>query len=222
MGISYQALAECVTSWLTYKYYTALKSVITEATLSVPITEYLNSNISSGSVEREKHHPNFRSRARGRPKSIDFVLKRGGGEGWIAAIETKYCPSDKKALVTDLLRMAYLRVGNGGCDRYILIAVKRTKKKQRLCLLYNSGGGREDLFDYFFGEGRCGSVVDLRVAPNTIHEYLSSFQRDYKMSDMCSVIVTEMVGSSKSTEFLTVVWRINRRQGAVMHNFLEK
>jgi hypothetical protein len=114
----FSQLTRAVVAWVTYKSLTGLAGLLTEASLSVPIVELL-SHKQKHRIKREVTHPGFFVGGIGRPKQIDFVIKRANGEGWLHVLETKKLPLSGQALVNDLLRLALLK--KKGVGRYLLV-----------------------------------------------------------------------------------------------------
>src|SRR5450759_3100826 len=86
----YKLLTRAVSSWLAYKHLTGLAGLLNEASLSVPIAEFLTHNTRYNIVGQE-NHPNFPGRGVGRKRQLDFVAKTAA-ESWVFVIETKSLP----------------------------------------------------------------------------------------------------------------------------------
>jgi hypothetical protein len=115
--IDLSEICGAVAYWLNYKNLTGLSGLFSEASLTVPIAEYLKTK-RVHSLMTEVNHPGY-SHSFGRPRQIDFVaLKRNGG--WSFAIEVKFFPTPIQQVVNDIGRLLVLN--KPGCEKFFVMA----------------------------------------------------------------------------------------------------
>jgi len=97
----FKLLTRAVSSWLAYKHLTGLAGLLNEASLSVPISEFLTHNATGYEILGQEKHSNFPDQDR----RLDFVAKR---KRWVFVIETKSLPFGRQEFIDDLSRLALL------------------------------------------------------------------------------------------------------------------
>src|SRR5690606_8684734 len=85
----------------------------------------------SGHLYREMNHPKFKTKSKGRPKQIDFVLKSRDQQLLDFGVECKWSgdhkPS-KQGIVDDVMRLECLRRPDGqtgSCSRFFILAGRK-------------------------------------------------------------------------------------------------
>jgi hypothetical protein len=136
-------LSSAVTYWLNYKKLTGLDDLFSEASLVVPIAEFLTTK-SVPKLRSEITHPTFKSRR------VDFVSYSKHGR-WTFVIEAKYLPSTPQSMVNDLARLLLLDKDN--CERFMVIGLPvepDVESKQAFTLMMNIGSKRVNMLRKFF------------------------------------------------------------------------
>jgi len=106
-------MARAIVAWLDFQIFCKGKAWLTEATLSQPLMEFLVSLFSAERIEPQWTIPQLRTKTRGRPKQVDFMVKTPEKEYAAVAIEAKWLVRglpQKQLLVDDILRLEMLRV----------------------------------------------------------------------------------------------------------------
>lgn len=233
----FKLLTRAVSSWLAYKHLTGMAGLLNEATLSVPVAEFLTHNTRYDIVGQEPH-PNFPGKGIGGGRRLDFVAKTAGG-GWVFVIETKTFPLVREGFVDDLLRLALLK--KPGTLRYFLVAgelpssdwrylkTARNKAKGQITgatrvpfrLLVNvKGSPRKDLVRLFLRDDYKAKTVDLKNISKVTRKYLKSFQKRYRQRTIPGRYVTTLKSYSRKNRFVAVIWEIKIKQGGSITSFL--
>jgi hypothetical protein len=208
-------------------HLTGLDGLLTEASLSVPIAEFLTRNTTlniSGEVGHP--NPNFVSKGVGRKRQLDFVAKDDRNK-WIFALETKSLPIDRQAFVDDILRLALL--GKPDVDRYLLVAgelsdrawkdLKSARKKAKgkitgatripVRLEVNvKGSTRKDLLRVFLGDSYSEKIVDLKKRSMLVRKYIASFQKRYNCNSIPKQYRTTLKSWNRKNRFIAMIWQI--------------
>jgi hypothetical protein len=223
MPTEQQELAEAVAAWLHYKSLTGLSGLLTEASMTLPIAEYLYSKHRS-EIHGEREHPLFAKGARGRPKQVDFVRLRRGDKTSFAAYECKFRTTNQELIVADICRLVCLaqcRDKIGSPERYFILSNKLRKGSRLLDTMSNTGeGSRFSFFGNLLLEGRKKSsfeansfkLLDLEPRQKEI------FQRFAKKNNVAlpSIIVSQLVGWAVTGDDACGIWRITQERGSVM------
>jgi hypothetical protein len=160
--IDVSKLFPAVAYWLNYKNLTGMNDLFSEASLTVPIAEYL-SRKHIHFLRSEVTHPTFRY-VKGRPRQIDFVGtdKR---DRWSFAIEAKFFPISFQEAMNDVGRLLVL--DKIGCEKLLMIAGPRGEDGFKINMIINHRRTNEPLpKDYDFGDlsqlvGTADIVADL-------------------------------------------------------------
>lgn len=219
MPTEMQELSETVASWLLYKSFTGLRNVLSEASLAVPIGEFLASK-HGREVIAEENHPVFRNGGRGRPWQLDFVRMRRGDRNWHSAYETKFSNLSFASIVRDIARLLCLSQadGIGNPDRFLIIADSFSETIPFLSLnINNPGGPRINAFEGILSvNNNVGEQVKIFDLRNLSEGQKAPFMEFVNNSGvrLPSTIRTELVGLSDSNKrFVCGIWRISARQG---------
>ena len=120
-------LAAAVVHWLEYEALCNRARLFSEASLRTPVGEYLLSTWGSDLIT-EAPYPTALVPRRGRPRSVDFCLKRSGGARvWTEILEAKWITARRdftQEIFDDIVRLEVVqREGqNEPFDRYLLVA----------------------------------------------------------------------------------------------------
>jgi hypothetical protein len=219
-------LTRAVSSWLSYKTLTGLEGLINEASLSVPIAEFLTHN-TKYEILGQEDHPQFGNR------KLDFVAKKRGSDSWVFAVETKSLPlGDPQRFVDDILRLALLN--RPGVRRYFLVAgklseadwkrlkVERDKAKGKVTgplrvpfrrLINVKGSARCDVVGLFLRNDYHIKSVDLTKIDKLVGEYVRDFKERYEPKTIPGRYVTELKSWNRKNRFVAAIWEIKIKQG---------
>lgn len=217
MATRQQELCEAVASWLHYKSLTGLRRLMNESSIKVPIAEFLSTN-SKQEVLAEVEHPKFANKDRGRPKQIDFVVKRNG-QSWVSIYECKFHRDTKVRLIADLCRLLVFdqSLEKGNPDRFFLYCGRLSTGKNFFENRTNShANGRIELFHQILKDSPDDLDQPQQVNVNELDGAQSNF-----FSSFCSendvelplMFDTKLVGRAQSGDFLCCVWKITQRRG---------
>ena len=214
-----QEIAEVVSLWLHYKALTGLSGLLNEASMAVPIAEYLASRYGS-EVQSERMHPLFHSAGRGRPKQLDFVRVKRGESTWHAAYESKFHSEGKSGIVDDLCRLACLsQVKNIGTPhRFLIFAGRRDRSEKLFSVNLNTGNGsREDFFGALLSQDDAKMEEKHRFSLASIlpgqRSYFYDFAKKYD-ARLPSIFVTELSGWYATGRFTCGVWKVLSARGS--------
>jgi len=217
-----QELSEAVTYWLHNKSLTGLGGLLNEASMAVPIAEYLAARYRK-EVESEKAHPSFPDGGRGRPKQIDFVRVKHGDATWHAAYECKFQKPDFYAIAGDICRLVCLAQNRdivGTPDRYFVFAAKLNGKGQLLEKGINTGfGQRKSYFDGVLpmGQDNVNGKQTFEIK-KLQKKQLAPFVKFAEENNILlpSKIVTKLSGWTQSSKYGCAVWKISSARGSTL------
>ena len=195
-----------------------LGGVFTEASMAVPIGEYLATKYGS-EVQSEVAHPLFDVGRRGRPKQLDFVRKKRGEHAWHAAYESKFQHAGFKGIIEDLCRLVCLAQaeGIGRPRRYFIFAAETSPGSALLDNSFNTGdGNRIRYFDKILkreeGEDEPGSFGILELHEKQVAVFKSfSEANDVKLP---SRMITKLAGFSRNTRYTCAAWDVTAVSGS--------
>lgn len=200
-------LSSAVTYWLNYKKLTGLDDLFSEASLVVPIAEFLTTK-SVPQLRSEITHPIFKSRR------VDFVGYSKHGR-WIFVIEAKYLPSTPQSIANDLARLLLLDKDN--CERFMVIGLPvepDVEPKQAFTLTMNVGRRRINMLRKFFSRTKnAEQVVHINKLELEIAKLFRKFMDDYDVDNMPNAFQTKCVRFRRTGEFATGMWRVSARKG---------
>lgn len=210
-----QNLAKAVVHWLAYERLCNRGHLLSEAMLTVPVGQFLNST-QTRRVDAERSYPN-QPVQRGRPKQIDFVLVRRG-QGTVAhLIETKWITVDrvfKQEIINDLLRLETCQFYDEE-GRWLVVAgqtnhVRASIQETRI----NTGGGTALLFEDILSFDETQPRLNVRVGDAVAaHRKLwATAAAEMQQPDLPLSITTKLASIATSgrldSDFQCVVWQI--------------
>ena len=142
-------LAKAIIHWLEFERLCGRGKLFTEASLKLPVHQYLTAN-SGSEVEMETPLPGVPP-AVGKKKALDFVVRRPGGKQAFQHIVESKLVNDKRAFTQevfdDLFRLDWVTKPEQGetFDRWLLLAGTVHNLKKRIFGVQinpGSGGGR--------------------------------------------------------------------------------
>ena len=205
-------LSRAVTYWLNYKKLTGLEDLFSEASLVVPIAEFLKTK-NVPKLRAEVNHPIFKSR-RGRPRQVDFVGYSRKGR-WTFVIEAKYLPSTMQAMVNDLGRLLFLDKDN--CERFMVIGLPREEGKgidEAFRIGAEVAGRRVNALERIFCRKKDKErIVNIRNEPTEISNLFKNFMDDYSVEEMPNAFQTKCLNFTTTKFFAAGMWRISARRG---------
>jgi hypothetical protein len=203
-------LSPAVTYWLNYKALTGLDDLFSEASMVVPIAEFLKTK-SVPKLRSEINHPRFKSR-RGRPRQLDFVGYSKHGN-WAFVIEAKYLPSTMQSIVNDLSRLLLLDKDN--CERFIVIGLPiEGDTDQAFKITMNVGSKRVNVLRKFFSRIKdAEQITHIDKLEPEISRLFRNFMQDYSVDNMPNAFQTKCVRFRRTGEFATGMWRVSARKG---------
>lgn len=203
-------LSAAVTYWLNYKKLTGLDDLFSEASMVVPIAEFLKTK-SIPKLRSESNHPKFKS-PRGRPRQLDFVGYSKHGN-WAFVIEAKYLPATMQSIVNDLARLLLLDKNN--CERFIIIGLPIDgDPKQAFKLTMNVGHKHVNVLQRFFSRTKDAErIIHINKIETEISKLFRNFMKDYHVDDMPNAFQTKCVRYRRTGEFATGMWRVSARKG---------
>ena len=217
-----QELTQAVAGWLSYKSLTGLRGHLNEASISVPITEFLSTRHGE-SMRSEVAHPLFKGEKRkGRPKQLDFVQRRRKGEGtsWLAAYECKFQTDLPSRMIADICRLLVLNQANGigNPKRFFLLAGERKDPNIPLDRMINStASGRISVFKDTLLRQPSEINSQLSVRLNTLHaeqrSLYASFARENDVK-IPSAFSTKLKGLSVAAKYSCAIWEIKAANGS--------
>jgi hypothetical protein len=199
-------LSSAVTYWLNYKRLTGLDDLFSEASLVVPIAEFLTTK-SVPKLRSEITHPTFRSRR------VDFVGYSKHGR-WTFVIEAKYLPSTAQSIVNDLARLLLLDKDN--CERFMVIGLPVVADDVKSSFTLNMHIGRKRvnmLGKLFRRKTDTEQIIHINKLEPEILELFRKFMEDYDVDEMPNAFQTKCVRFRRTGEFATGMWRISARKG---------
>jgi len=229
-------LTRAVSSWLAYKHLTGLAGLLNEASLSVPIAEFLTHRTTYNIVGQE-NHPNFPGKGVGRKRQLDFVAKTA--KRWAFVIETKALPLERQGFIDDLLRLALLN--KPGVHRYFLVAgeltsadwkylkSKRNKAKGKIngalrvpfrLLINVPQSRRKDLVSLLLRRDYREKTVDLKKIGKYTKKYISKFQRRYNRDKLPGQYITKLISWNRKNRFIAVIWEVKINPGRASVSFI--
>lgn len=215
MATEPQEICETVAGWFAYKSHTGLSQLFSEASLTVPIGEYLSTK-HQGEVQSEKAHPLFKKSGRGRPKQIDFVRLKRGSDIWHAAYECKLLPSTVSRIVEDICRLTCLTQAScvGTPNRYLVVAGTASRFKELRDTKINAGqNSRICAYDGVLSFSRSQPTRNkLRTLHRSQKRYFSDFAKKYE-ARLPSAIKTDLCGEANYERYGCWIWRISAVQG---------
>lgn len=221
-----QDMSRAVVCWLEYKSLTGMSGLFSEASLAVPIAEFL-SRKHGNEIKSEVAHPLFDTGAAGRPRQLDFVREAKGENKWHAAFECKFQNGSLTDVVNDVCRLLCLsQVKAFTCsNRYFIFARKLGGANLLLDSDLNIGAGRQNAFDKIFlqqetdiDQKNSFKIVDLHSRQR---DAFAGFAKKYK-KPLPSKIVTKLCGMSQGLEYACAIWRITSEKGSELVTFDEK
>jgi hypothetical protein len=199
-------LSSAVTYWLNYKKLTGLDDLFSEASLVVPIAEFLKTK--NVPLRSEITHPRFKSRR------VDFVGYSKHGR-WTFVIEAKYLPCTPQLIVNDLARLLLLDKDN--CERFMVIGLLvegEVKSDQAFKLTMNVASRRVNMLRKFFKrKWDAEQVIHINKLEPEISKLFRNFMEDYDVEDMPNAFQTKCVRFRRTGEFATGMWRVSARKG---------
>lgn len=211
-----QDVCEAVSSWLSYKSLTGLRSLINESSIKVPISEFLSTN-SKLTIQAEVPHPKFRTGGRGRPKQIDYVIK-GKGNRWDEVYETKYHPDTPQRVIDDLCRLICLSHNGalGNPRRYFLFAGRLQDGSADLSQKVQIGGGKVELFSNMLLMSSQDVGTKVVVEPETLEakrrNMFASFCEEYDI-ELPTKFESVLCGRANAGRYIVYLWRLSQRRG---------
>lgn len=214
-----QHLAEAVSSWLHYKSLTGLNGLFNEASMAVPIAEFLAAK-HGAEIESERRHPVMGAKTNsGRPPQIDFVRLKRSKRTWHAAYECKFKTTSYYSIATDICRLVSLsqEASVGKPRSYFVYATELGKADT---ILTNSFQGESGLQSYYEGillrdMDSLGkeSSFSLSGLHKTQLQPFRAFCKKTKLS-VPSTIKTRLEGYSESGKFTTAIWEVRGVSGS--------
>jgi hypothetical protein len=203
-------ICPAVAYWLNYKNLTGLSGLFSEASLTVPMAEYLKTK-QVHHLRPEVIHPSF-ERIKGRPRQIDFVGMDQYGH-WSFAIEAKFFPSQIQQVINDICRLLVLQMPR--CEKFLLIAGPGGPgHKNCLKIEMNIDHRRVNVMTRFFSHKRGElKVVKLAEQPIKIRNLFYTFLTDYKLEKMPNAFQITCVDFYRSKQFAVGIWRVGLRRG---------
>jgi hypothetical protein len=204
------SICKAIAHWLNYKHLTGLEGLFSEASLTVPIAEYLRAE-KIGALRAEVSHPAF-SNAKGRPRQLDFV-GFGPGKQWDFAIETKYFPTTIQQIVNDIGRLLLLK--KAGCEKFLILAGPSAERRQATFKIDVKANGRHRNATARFFDFKRGNVKAIKLAdePTKIRTLFANFLKDYKIAAFPNAFEIACVDFYRSKKFSVGVWKVKVRQG---------
>ena len=213
-----QDICRAVVCWLEYKSLTGMSGLFSEASLAVPIAEFL-SRKHGNEIKSEVPHPLFDIGSKGRPRQIDFVREARGEKRWHAAFECKFQNDSLSDVISDVCRLLCLSQVNGiPCgDRYFVFARKLGEDN----LLFSHGSYVEGSKMSRFEKILMHSKGDLDTKNSFKIDELNkkqknafeAFAKKYKVP-LPSQIVTKLCGLSQGEDYACAIWRISSEKGS--------
>ena len=123
-------LSKALLAWLSFQMLCGRKAILSESYLAQPITEFLTP-LFPNRIDAEWTSPQYKLKARGRPRQLDYVLLSRDDKHPTTAIEAKWIsdsPIGKQHFVDDVMRLEMLR----------LTANEKLRHTRRLFLLHAS------------------------------------------------------------------------------------
>jgi hypothetical protein len=220
MSTEQQELAEAVATWLHYKTLTGLRGLLNEASMTLPIAEFLAAKHGK-EIVGEKRHPLFATGAPGRPRQIDFVRLRRGENAWLAAYECKFRTDNQTLIVADICRLVCLAQceGIGSPDRFFVFAGKLRPGSRLIGSMFNTGNGsRLPFFDGLLleGSGEQSQIRNSFRLEELMSRQKEAFREFASKHDkmLPSVIVTELQGWAVSGSEACGIWRVTQASGS--------
>lgn len=215
-----QELSEAVASWLHYKSKVGLQQLLNEASMAVPIAEFLAAR-HGRDVQSEVAHPFFSQGGLGRPRQIDFVRsQRGNDNVWHSAYETKYQTKDFSAIMSDVCRLVCLAqaAGVGNPNRYFVYAAETPETGGILENEFNTGqGGRTPYYKGLLyktkkqlGKNQTFSIQNLEERQKSAFR---EFSKRYCVKIPSSMKI-ELTGFFRAGGYCCAVWQVWAAQGS--------
>ncbi len=214
-------LAQATTAWLTYKDLTGAKGLLNEASLSMPILEFLTRK-TIFEILREVPHPNFPRVGRGRPKQLDFVARRSG-VGWVFVLETKFGRSSPDSLINDIMRLALLP--SATAKRFLLLSADLRMPQPPFSYQVYRGDNTpgQDFFDVVLrwrpDQGADQHFIDLRNIDERFRRKFAAFQEAYRQPNLPNMLNLFHLASCSTELYATHIWQISMRQGTGRSDF---
>ena len=218
-----QDMSRAVVCWLEYKSLTGMNGIFSEASLAVPIAEFLSRKYHN-EIKSEVRHPTFDKKSDGRPRQIDFVREAKGEKRWHAAYECKFENSSLLDIISDVCRLLCLSQDKGiPCnDRYFIFARKLGEANLLFDRESNVEGSRKSRFERILLQSKDDlnkknsfKISDLNEKQKKAFEF---FAKKYKCQ-LPSQIVTKLCGWSQGSEYACGIWRISSEQGSKLLTF---
>jgi hypothetical protein len=213
-----QDISRAVVCWLEYKSLTGMNGLFSEASLAVPISEFL-SRRHGGQIKSEVAHPLFASQSRGRPRQIDFVREANGNKTWLSAYECKFQNISLSDIINDICRLICLSLPGGiKCkDRYFIFARKLGEANILIDKEINIGKARLSTFDkillqqeVYIGQKNSFKIRELHQNQQDV---FNRFSKEYGVN-LPSQMVTKLCGMSRGLEYACAIWRISSESGS--------
>ena len=213
-----QDISRAVVCWLEYMSLTGMSGLFSEASLAVPIAEFL-SRKHGDEIKSEVAHPQFDKGSKGRPRQIDFVREAKGKNRWHAAFECKFQKSSLPDVINDVCRLLCLSQDNGiPCsDRYFVFARKLGETKQLFDKEINVGSARQSAFHKILLQQEINRDENNSFKISDLHQKqqdaFKKFSKEYN-AQLPSQIVTKLCGFSQGLEYACAIWRISSEKGS--------
>ena len=214
-----QDLANAVVHWAEYEALCGRAKLLCEASLRSPIGEFLISTEGTA-LEVEVPYPKGYQAGKGRPRSVDFCVRRAGGEQpWLSILEAKWISKNRdfsQEIFDDLLRLEIVRrtSQNEEFDRLLLLAGRRDDIEKYVFereANVGGGAGRIDLFRSVLPQG-AESVINVRVADadKGIVEYWRESASNCGQTVLPLSLNVKLLASAaaSSLRFACWIWRV--------------
>lgn len=208
-----EKLAEALLAWLTFQILCGRQALLSEAYLAQPIAEFLTP-IFPDRIHLEWTSPQYRVKARGRPRQLDYVLLSRDASHPVSAIEAKWADGSppKQRLVDDVLRLEMVRIESTPGH------VRHTRRYFLLAGLLNDvltylnasvrDGGEFPFFPMFLPSlNDQPHTVPVRKAPSAIQPFFRDFALAYKQQ-LPTSYKTHRIADRSSGHARVIIWEI--------------
>ncbi|MDX2024305.1 MAG: hypothetical protein SF187_28950 [Deltaproteobacteria bacterium] len=225
--MNHSDLANAIVHWLEYERLCGRSNLLSEAALKAPVGEFLLST-QGHSLEVEVPYPKEMQPAKGRPRSVDFCLRRaGGGRVWTSIVESKWANGKRdlsQEVFDDLLRLEHVRRSSQvePFERVFLLAGQSKAIVQDIFEREANGAdGRVRLFEGVLPQtGSAG--VPVANAPAGIVKYWHEAAINIGLKGLPLTMKTKLVAMASAGTFDCWVWRISSARNRKIWEFGEQ
>lgn len=208
-------LAKAIVCWAEYETLCDREALLSEASLKYPIGEFLIAT-QDHELKPEEPYPKAYQQPKGRPKAMDFCLRRRGGKRpWWAILESKWITNRRDfnlEIFGDLLRLELVRRQEQAetFDRLFLVAGGRKNVRRWVFdgeINPGGGGQRIRLFESIL-PAEVGKILNVSIleAHEKIHGYWHSAAKSSGQKNLPTSLKVELVAACDFPEMTYGCW----------------